>query len=348
MTFKDTGFRAFYHQFCAVDLNRELTEKISGIDGYESAEYALVYGYMDAENGLMVEVLAAAVKDGAQFGFADDTTTLRRSISIKDIEDQEIFIFENKDGSFYDHYNSKIQLLAEYEANEDVEKTREMGFLDDSRDAVFIDNVAVTLRKFGLDEEIVTARIVGLGSRYFIAKLIDEPVQDFGHHKEDTFTFTLNEIAPGKVKCVANLDTPNEFSAEDLADGKMLKEAVMLFNKKRTESSLFSVMSILRDSNVWVPCHAKEFEGDNEKVELIPDVLTNGDKNFMPVFSHPDEMGKYGDSFTPVAKPVLEVIGITKFSTKKLEGLVLNPFSEPFVISTEFFELIEGMNSSLA
>lgn len=347
MTFKETGFRPFYHNYCAVTLNRALSEQISGIEGHESAEYALTYGYMDPENGLRLLVLAAAIKDENNFGFADDTTNKLRFVGIEEVADQEFFYFHNENGGLDDRYINKIKLLEPFEVDEDLEKSREMDFLDDSRDSVFIDNVTVYLRKYKLIEEPCMAQIVGLGSKYFIAKLIDEPKQDFGHHAGDTFTFTLNEVGEGKVRCVANLDTPQEFTAEDLADGEMLKEAVSLFNKNRTEQGLFSIMNILRDSNVWVPCRAMAVEGQPDQMAYFPDILVHDNENFLPIFTSPKELEQYGGSVEPIQKSVVETIQVARLCDKKLAGIVLNPFTEPFIINAEFWEILENMKSNL-
>ncbi|MGN0480229.1 MAG: SseB family protein [Lachnospiraceae bacterium] len=345
MNFKETGFRPFYHNFCAVTLNQALRGRISGIEGFESAEYALTYGYMDEEKGLMLEVLAAAVMEDGGFGFADEKPNVRRSISIDEVAAQEFLFFPNEDGSLYDRYGEKIKLLSQYEAGEDIEKTREMDFLDDSRDMKFIDNVSVTLKKAGLVDEVRTVRIVGVGANYFLGRLVEEPNQDFGYHLGDTFSFALNEVSKGKVICVANLNSSGKITPQELEDGSMLKEAVSAFNKKPTEQKLFLVMSILRDSNVWVPCNAVEQSSD--QVALTPDILVHNNENFIPVFSSPNEMGKYGEDYSQIQKPVTEVIKIAQFCRKKLAGLVLNPFSEPFIINSEFFGILAGMKSNL-
>lgn len=345
MNYKETGFRPFYHNFCAVTLNQALRSQISGIEGFESAEYALTYGYMDEEKGLMLEVLAAAVMEDGGFGFADENPNVRRSISIDEVADQEFLFFPNEDGSLYDRYGEKIKLLGQYETDEDIEKTREMDFLDDSRDMKFIDNVRVTLKKEGFADEVRTVKIIGVGANYFLGKLLEEPDQNLGYHLGDTFTFALKEISKGKVICVANLNSSGNITAKDLEDGSMLKEAVSAFNKKRTEQGLFSVMNILRDSNVWVPCNVVEQGSD--QVVLIPDILVHNNENFIPVFSSRNEIGAYGEKFTPVHKHILEVIDIAKYCDKKLTGIVLNPFTGPFIINAEFFEILAGMKSNL-
>ena len=78
------------------------------------------------------------------------------------------------------------------------------------------------------------------------------------------------------------------------------------------------MLSILRDSTVWVPCNAimsgadeekllkmlEDAEGDpdaltgntftnDDYIRLVPDILQRGDEFFFPVFSSEEEMGKF-------------------------------------------------------
>lgn len=45
-------------------------------------------------------------------------------------------------------------------------------------------------------------------------------------------------------------------------DGTVLKEAMKMFNNDRTEKNLYTLLAILRDSFVWVPCNAILSEAD--------------------------------------------------------------------------------------
>ena len=59
-------------------------------------------------------------------------------------------------------------------------------------------------------------------------------------------------------------------------------------------------------------------------------------------------MGEYGDHFSKVEKHFLETIVLARNNEKDVTGIVINAFSEPFVVNKELFELIEGMESSLS
>ncbi len=56
----------------------------------------------------------------------------------------------------------------------------------------------------------------------------------------------------------------------------------------------------------------------------------------------------YGEHFSHIEQPFLEAIALARHNEKDVVGIVINAFSEPFVVNKELFELIEGMESSLA
>ena len=80
---------------------------------------------------------------------------------------------------------------------------------------------------------------------------------------------------------------------------------------------------------------------------MVPDILQNGDEFFFPVFTTAEEMGEYGDSFSKIERHFLEAANLAKNNEKNVTGIVINAFSDPFVIPREMFEVIAGMDSSL-
>ena len=161
-------------------------------------------------------------------------------------------------------------------------------------------------------------------------------------------------------------------TAEDLADGTMLRDAVKTFNAERNIPNFINVLEILRDSLVWVPCMSKMSEEDearfaamiedhdgdlsgivgatfvnNDPIRLIPDILINGDTYFFPVFSSREEAGTYGAGFSMVQKHMLEALQLAKNNEKKPSGIVLNAFTDPFVLEVEVYGALEKMKSRL-
>lgn len=80
---------------------------------------------------------------------------------------------------------------------------------------------------------------------------------------------------------------------------------------------------------------------------MVPDILQNGDNFFFPVFTTAEEMGEYGNNFSKIQRHFLEAANLARNNEKNVAGIVINAFSEPFVINKELFEIIEGMDSSL-
>ena len=161
---------------------------------------------------------------------------------------------------------------------------------------------------------------------------------------------------------------------EDLADGSLLKEAIHAMNVKNTRRNFRQVLELLRDSVVWIPCNAVLSDEDYARVEeqirqaqesgnpgfmigkeletrdavhMVPDILQNKGEDFFPVFVTIEDMGEYGEKFSKVQKHFLEVIVLAGNNKKNVSGIVVNAFSEPFVLRKEMFTLVKGMESRL-
>lgn len=167
-------------------------------------------------------------------------------------------------------------------------------------------------------------------------------------------------------------DKGEKITEEDLEDGSMLEAAVHKFNEERNELNFLDLLGILRDSYVWVPCTAVMSDADQKRMEelidnlngdpdklkgmefvpkdetrFIPDILQNGDEFFFPIFSTAEAMGEYGDNFSKVQKHILEVIPAARNNEKDVVGIVLNAFSEPFILGKEIWDIVESMKSRI-
>lgn len=183
------------------------------------------------------------------------------------------------------------------------------------------------------------------------------------------------------IEMIFNADGDEEYSVPDdpitaelLEHGSFLKRAIGICNRNRTPLNLIKLARILRDSWVWVPCTARMSDFDNEQwtklvmdaqekgdlnslvgkvvtsqdnIRMVPDILQNGEEFFFPVFTTAEEMGEYGDHFSKIERHFLEAANLAKNNEKNVTGIVINAFSEPFVIPKEMFEVIAGMDSSL-
>lgn len=205
-----------------------------------------------------------------------------------------------------------------------------------------------------------------------IGKLFNEPYQDFGYHEGDTIAFFVQKTEDDKIICISDMNPTAYISREDLEGGQMLRDAIRRFNSERNENNLFDVMELLRDSNVWVPCTAVLSETDQKTIEamikeagddlssmkdkvmtskdqirMVPDILQNSEYFFFPVFSSDGEMGEYGQSFSKIETGFLHAINLARNNEKELKGIVVDAFSEPFVLDSELFDIVEKMKSRI-
>ena len=161
---------------------------------------------------------------------------------------------------------------------------------------------------------------------------------------------------------------------ELLEDGSYLKEAAETCRRNFTEENLLRVNRILRDSWVWIPCRTVMSEADQamldqmvkdanaeedpealvgkeftsrDAIRLIPDILSSRLGYFFPVFTSVEEMGEYGDHFSKVQKHFVEAMTLAWNNERGVAGIVINPFSVPFIVPREMFSHIADLKSSL-
>lgn len=376
MKYKETGFRAFYHHFIAIPMKENLRTVLEGFPGAEGANCILTYGYIDQEAGLTLEILAAGRETEKGFSFADGNDSISSKIRIGSVADEEVAFFDDEDGRLSSRYAGKLEVLHKYDASEEIEKTRSMSFLDASRDEYCIDDVLVYLTKDGLEPEGCWVRIIGLGDHWFMGTLLNEPNQDFGYHNGEKISFFARETEDKKVVCISDMNPTRKLTAEDLEDGSLLEAAITAFNNERTEPHLIDILEILRDSYVWIPCNAvmseedqkylddlaQKLSGDSEadpteligkefkmkgSTRMIPDILQNGDDCFFPVFSSVEAMGEYGEHFSRIQEHMLNVISLARNNDKKPIGIVINAFTEPFVLDAKIWDIVENMKSQI-
>lgn len=374
MKYQETGFRALYKQFCTFPLTKTIRNLISSFPGVEEANCVLTYGYIDTEAGLTMEILAAGVENNNKFHFFDGKDGSLMKLRIGSVENEDFTIIDDPDGSLKQRYAEKIEMLDTYVPNEDVEKSRGFSFLDGSRNKYFIDDVLVYLTRDGMEPEGCWARIIGLGDHFIMGTLLNEPEQNFGYHLGEKIAFFVHETENHKVICVSDMNPSMKLTAEDLEDGSMLRNAIHIFNQERTQDHFLDVLEFLRDSYVWIPCNTilsdedyadmeraimetiendgpdsllgKTFTNKNN-IRLVPDILQNGEKFFFPVFTSADQMGDYGNHFSKVEKHFLDAIRLAANNPKNVSGIVIDAFTEPFVLEREIFDIVEKMKTRI-
>ncbi len=152
-----------------------------------------------------------------------------------------------------------------------------------------------------------------------------------------------------------------------LEDGFFLKRAVGVCSRNPTQLNVMKLLKILRDSWVWIPCNIVMSDADRaawdklveeaqrnggpeslagttltsqDEIRMAPDILKNGENYYFPVFTSAEEMGEYGKDFSKVEKHFLEAAHLARNNPKKVKGIVLNAFTEPYVVPVELFDAI--------
>ncbi len=368
MIYNDIDFRTVYHKLVVLP-SYSLRNEVRDFPGNDRCNRLLTYAYVDHEKGLMLEVLACGVvKEKSSYSFFqtnDEVSVKLKAEDLKDIDE-----IETVDGDI-SNYQKKIDSLHIYEENEEINDTRDMAFLDPLRDPFYPDEVQVILRKKSLQEELCVLRIEGIGDHCFIGKLMSEPRQDFGYHTDDTIAFYAGTKEDGTVFCFSDLDPDRELSKEDLKGGVLLKETIQKALDNWNQENLFEVLELLRDSDVWIPCRAVFSEMDQKRIEeligdpdktdfseligkefsakdhirMIPDILQNDTGYYFPVFTSADEMGEYGNSFSKVEHSFMHSITLAENNEKEVKGIVINAFTQNFVLPRELFEVVKKLKS---
>jgi len=385
MKYSETSFYGVDGQFVAFEMSDRMREFAGTLydengnemyPGTEDANCILMYGYIDHEAGVTLEVLAMGREMNEQYIFFEGNPEVRNVLRIGYAEDEEFFIVDDKNGELNKRFAERIEMLEAYKVNDNVMRTRGFEFLDKLRHKWFVDDVQVDLMYRGLNTERCWVRIEDLNpeEHCFIGTLLNEPHQDFGYHKGDTVAFFANDDGKGNIVCFTNLTPDVILTEEDLADGRLLEKTIADFKADMDADKFAEVVQLLRDSYVWVPCTVVFGDQDYDQIEkmikesdengapdslvgmkfstqdvtrLIPDILTNGEINFFPVFSSIEAMGEYGEHFSHVQKHMLEVIPLALNNEKDIKGILVNAFTEPFILDKEVFDILRRTKSRI-
>lgn len=368
MTFKETGFRAFYHQICALELDEKLRKRLKNCPEIDKASHVAVYGYIDPEKGLMLEVLGAGKQAPKYFYFKEPYEGRRISIKISEVADVPFLWFEKIEPRFQKKFAPRIEKLKQYDVPEEVEKSRGFDFLDACREPCFPDDVRVLFSREGLKPEECWVRLMGLGDHVLIGRLLNQPYQDFGVAEGDTIQFFVRELEDKKIICEAEF-AKSKLSRKELEDGTILKGAVSDFLKDKNDDTFKVVLTILRSSTVLVPCQIQLSEeaqailkelkkngkdisdlGEGEKsrfdkgMSFIPATLINNEHKFFPVFSDREVMDEEFREGSVMNIPFIHALEMAA-DNEEIEGIVLNAFTQAFVVDKDLYETVSQMES---
>ncbi len=203
MNLSDIGFRGLYHNFIILQLTERLKSVANDFPGAKNAECALVYGYIDHTAGLTLEILALGNKSGSDFHFENGNNNIRSFIRIGAVKDC-VFYSADSNEEYVSRYVEKIEMLKGYMPSEDIEKIRDMEFLDSCRSAEYPDDVSVYLIKEGCKPEGCWIRVEKIDEPGLAGILLNEPDQNIGCHKGDMVRFYVQQLKDGTIVCFSN------------------------------------------------------------------------------------------------------------------------------------------------
>lgn len=149
---------------------------------------------------------------------------------------------------------------------------------------------------------------------------------------------------------------------EAIMDGHVLRMFIKQFLQQESRENLLNILYCLRDSYVWIPAtynltpeqedQLKRMQTgktvkDDKGITFQPDILVNGNEAFLPVFSNEEQMEQeYGAQFTRIQKHFLEAMDVAD-SNPQVTGIVLDAFTEPFMILKKNFDMIRSLRSNM-
>lgn len=113
----------------------------------------------------------------------------------------------------------------------------------------------------------------------------------------------------------------NDFVSADSL--KSLEETLNIYKKEKSWSAENDMIETLKNSKVWVPYIS-------EKNQL--DILKNGERYYLPVFTSRAEMKEYGKKFSQRELRFSDVMDMAKRSQYTLTGLVINAFTDSVIL----------------
>ena len=116
---------------------------------------------------------------------------------------------------------------------------------------------------------------------------------------------------------------------------------------KKEETDYAAMEKLVMDAKDNLDSLVGRERTNQDNIRMVPDILQNGDEFFFPVFTTAEEMGEYGERFSKIEKHFLEAANLARNNERDLTGIVINAFSEAFVVPKELFDLIFEMESGL-
>lgn len=199
MKIKDAGFRALYHRLIILEIRDKDRKALDTLQGWETSNCMLTYGYFDREAGITFEVLELGNKLPGKydyFGGREDVTVKFRFGAVANYD----FWYADEEETLRKRHADKIEMVHEgYAAQKKVEESRALTVLDKFRYENCPDDVQVLFLRNGVKPEACWVKITDMeDTMRYKGKLLNEPYADFGIHMGDTISFALGKYQDGE------------------------------------------------------------------------------------------------------------------------------------------------------
>lgn len=122
---------------------------------------------------------------------------------------------------------------------------------------------------------------------------------------------------------------------EDLKDGSLLNSLIHEFLKDHSKETALYIFAVLRVSTLIAPVVIDEGEEVN-------DILQSGEEFYLPLFSSKAVMaGTYGEDAKQMELSIYDAMEMVNHGNGSLDGIVINAFSEPFMLPRDMFDMLE-------
>ena len=136
-----------------------------------------------------------------------------------------------------------------------------------------------------------------------------------------------------------------DFDKEDESEKTFLIKAKEKYLKKDSKKNFINLIGCLMVSKVLMPMHVEKDEAGEEK--FFPMLLSdNNEETAYPIFSNEEQLnGHYQEDDCEIYEiPISVAIEIIKDDNETL-GLILDPFTKPFLIDKDIEELITQLEN---
>lgn len=200
----EINFRKVYHKICFIKAGKSYEKMTKCLPNYKRGDGTLAYAYIDHEAGLTYEILACAEinENACLVPFpGNDAVTLK--LRAGSVAENEIYVLKENPQLIQMYQNKIDEINKAYWCGEEIEETRKIEVIDESRSHEYPDDVLVILFHGKNNPEGCWVCCEKVADGMMVGKLLNEPDADFTVHQGDMISFGIAQ-QEGRIICVAS------------------------------------------------------------------------------------------------------------------------------------------------